>query len=231
MLQKLTNQLSKISNNISMPKYGERIGEGGEKIVYPDPIDPENKVRIELKRGVKDNAQTIGRYYLQKITHLLFPENTSDIYLAGTKPIGHLRMQRIKTDPDHEELQRLIIQGTFTDEQAKRRNQLQRKAAENPKVKELIKKFNDAGLYIDTDGRNFSFDKKGDPKYLDSHGPWNLNRDGTIDEENFDDSLLIKAIQQLSEQKKEEAFKYFKRLTRLKEQIIKNQGKGTKKSL
>jgi hypothetical protein len=203
-----------------MPNYSERIGEGGEKIVYPDPIDPEKKVRIELKRGARDNAQTTGRYYLQKITHLLFPENTPNIYFAGTKPIGNLRMQRASVDPVHEEMQSIIINGAYSDNETKKLNQLQRETAENPKVQALIKNFQDSGLYIDINGRNFAFNEKGEAQYLDSHTPWDLNRDGTIDSENFNESNLLKAILRLPEQRQTKALKYFNRLIILKQQIM-----------
>jgi hypothetical protein len=206
--------------------YQHPIGEGGEKNVFQDPIDPKNKVRIEFKHGMKDVNQIKGRYYLQKIIHLLFPKNTPDIYLAGAKPNSHLRMQRIKADSAHEEMQKIIFRmKSFTDSpgESERLSELERKTTKNPKVEELIKRFHEAGIRIDTFGRNYAFDETGEVQYLDNQRPWELKGDGTISSFNFDENLLHEAILKLPPQRKIDALKYFERLMRLKELTTKNE--------
>jgi hypothetical protein len=56
----------------------ERLGLGGERIVYPDSNHPQQRVRKEMCNGGKESENSVrAKFYLTKILHVLLPKKYS----------------------------------------------------------------------------------------------------------------------------------------------------------
>lgn len=201
----------------------EIIAEGGEKIIRTDPNYP-SKVIGEFKdtEAVYSPNQIKGSYYLNKLMHLLFPQNIPNVDFAATLNKKIIRAEKVEVDELHEQIRKII-----TDLKKRKGNKkllerqlefLENEREANENVGELISQTQRAGLYIEQQGRNFTIEKNGTIKYLDTIIPWELDRFGRITQKNFNPRLLLKAIEKLPAQQREQAMSYFTRLLDLEKQ-------------
>ena len=196
----------------------EKIGGGSYKDVYVSPERP-GEVTIEFKRKL-DNGQIKSAYYLNKIAHLLFPDNVPLLSVAGNTKKSFLRRQksiiraeRIEHDPGHAKMQQLRADKTSLDsgdtdfftEQAKKEN--------DPDVKEFINRAKVAGIFVDDGGVNYSKIPGGKVKYLDLNPAWVYK--GHTMKLGFNADLLAEAISNLPADKKGIAHGYFLSLNEL----------------
>lgn len=202
----------------------EQIGEGFEKIVFSDPKRPEMVIagiREDEVRPVPP-ADIKARYYLQKIIHMLFPKNIPDIHLAATKNGSRLRMQKMELDSAHVRVQKIRSRYLeATEQEVNEWKQLDLEKQSDPRVRELSRKLTAAGVLVDKAGCNFAFNSAGEAQYLDNDAPWFQHLDGTY-AYNYDENLLLRAIQELSEPEKGRTLGYFQRLHTLKKETGKS---------
>jgi len=161
---------------------GEQIGKGSQKRVYEDGVCPEDRVRAEFHTDIVDNRLTVEEiksiYYLNKIANLLFPENWPDIYEAGMKPSKHFVAQRLEVDSMHKTMSDITVRRdenlrgiNVSDRPTEEENDFylgqDEKIKARPEVTKFVEKVQEAGIAIDSSGRNFSFREDGEVQYLD----------------------------------------------------------------
>ncbi|MDD5050472.1 MAG: hypothetical protein PHV93_01890 [Candidatus Pacebacteria bacterium] len=208
-------------------EHGEPIGEGYFKKVYADSENPEKRIHAEFKMPLT-NEQIKSAFYLNKIAHLLFPENIPEIHLAanerGDDPFatwhdrtGYLKADRVSTDETHDKLQTLhkkYFQEELTAEGDESERLLQEEISKKPEVKTFVSLAKASGLNIDSAGQNFSL-KDGVVKYLELNPAWLKRNHEFYPSIYFDKEKLSAAIDKLPEDKKELAKTYFERLVSL----------------
>lgn len=192
----------------------EQIGIGRHKDVYVDSRKPD-RIIAEF-RGVKlDNEQIKSAYYLNKILHLLFPDNVPNVSAAGNAEKSYIESQRIEHDPDHENFQQIMLRQKIVSGFSGRdvRDALT-KRAKDLDVKTFVTKTREAGFIIDTGGINYSKMPGKPVKYLDLNPAWRY-LDGSGKKTiflNFNYEKLLDAINNLPLREKSIATPYFERL-------------------
>ena len=191
-------------------QLGEKLGEGAQKKVYTNKDKPDLAIGI-FNEDIKETPQQIkGRYYLTKILHLLFPKQIPNIHLATSNPhmIEVDRVSVKKLIPKYESLEdKPLAERSLEDQLLKDRNI-------------LFKKILDLGVFPDYHYNNFGYDQDDNLVYLDSVTPWKNDR------RLYDPKKIVIALNNLSENEKEQGFVFLKRLGDLyQEQIALNQNK------
>ena len=203
----------------------EPIGEGGEKKVYDDPNNPNRVVGVYREnRRDKTLNQVKGRYYMQKILHLLFPKNIPDIHESTQ---SHVIIEKKERDSDHLAFQELRMARSLAREKGDFSSSSQEmlaahEAMENKRssgVDNLIRKLMRIGILFDSNIVNFATDSQGVITYLDTFDPWNISRHGekyTLYPQ-YEKEELLQAINKLEDPEKSQALKFFSRLNELQE--------------
>lgn len=206
----------------------EWLGGGLEKDVYEDSIDPQGKVleyigaSLANETGCETVNQTKSRYFLQKILHLLLPQEIPDIHFAGGR---FLRAERREVDEIHTAIQNFIhlTPRDMPMEEYMRANtefgQNSANVMNHPKVQKLKNRLGEVGLIGSFDiekstARNFAFDTNGNAQFLDNNSAWDIDKDGQMTP-NVDFDKLKIAIEGLKEPEKTQALKFFNRLRSL----------------
>lgn len=196
------------------------LGEGKEKKVFINPED-EGRIISEKKEGVEKETprQLKGRYYLQKIVHVLLPDNTPDIYQVSESTEGEqvIDAERISHTSGHELLQEKRRLGE--DEEPAKQKIIEELGGG---MNEVTNALADIGLAfnIDENVGNYTKDEEGNVHYLETFKPWEVDvTDSTKLEMLFDKEELFDAINNITDSKiKEQSLKYFARLLTLFEE-------------
>lgn len=135
----------------NLVRNGQVIGEGLHKKIYQHPTD-ESKVVAVFKHQAWPLEMIKSRFYLNKILHLLFPENIPDIHLAASQPFSLIldKANGLKVSP-------LDLLGNIHKSQ-------------------LMEDLNRVGVTFDPSSTNFIKDKKDKTiKYVDT---FSVEKDG-----------------------------------------------------
>ncbi len=194
---------------------GEPIGAGMQKRVFVAAENPK-KVIAESRDG-KDltQEQIKATYYLNKISHLLFPKNIPAVSQAfNDVNKSYLQMDRAQPDEAHVKANKYIAgigeHGEFWET-----NQYLMENEKDPEIKQFVKTAKEKGIFMDIgSGQNFARDPEGNLLYLDISPAWEYI-EGKIFYW-FDDVLLKQTIEALPEADKSKALNYFERLLALK---------------
>lgn len=203
---------------------------GGERAIYNDPEKPE--IILKETKDNKDNPRLHkATFYLNKILHILFPENIPNIHgvrTAGDKTV--INVEKITWDENHAELMKLIDSHRknppkeWEDPLGDRIFDIEQKIYEDPDVQNLVSKIRSMGISPDTYGRNFIKTPEGKWKYIDTDMAWSYDLEGI--KLNFDFTLLEEAVKEIkSDNDRENGQKWLARLRILFEQeknFIKN---------
>lgn len=179
-----------------------KIHSGAEKSVYENPNNPEQAIGIFHKREAQSTELVIGRFYLTKILHLLFPKNIPDMHLTSSDP------------------QAIIVDKVGNDDKS-----VTYEHRDTSELRGVSSKIESAGIKnLDDYWFNFKFNKDGDIAYVDSFLPWRTEVGRSVRE--YDTERLENAIQNLDDDKRELAMTYLKRLEEAYEKALENSKKG-----
>lgn len=206
------------------------IGIGSEKRIFVHASDPS---RVEgVYRERMSDADIKSVYYYNKLLHILFPDNTMDIYKAGNaknEEASSFVADRAALDEEASvfaqlgvdaEL-RMATEGKFTNEFEQRLSRAEDRGEElmnDERIINLHEKFAGAGVPLDWNHRNFTFDERGEAIFLDVQRPFEdeFNYERRL---RFDPDKLEAAIALLPDQEREVAVGCFKRLMELYESL------------
>ena len=174
------------------PEKLKKIGAGSEKRVYENPNNPDQAIGIFHEYITESSEKIKARFYLTKISHLLFPQNIPDIHLAASDPHA-------------------IVVDRIKDKDMSGRNYGKFYAA----IDEFNLKLKSVGInWIDNYYKNFIFDEQDRLFYVDSFDPWVIigETNKNKSEPSFDKEKLESALQNLEDEKRELGLSYLKRL-------------------
>lgn len=180
------------------------LGEGSEKQVFEHKDNPDLAVGVYREQIQESPETTKGRYYIQKIAHLLMPDNIPDIHLAASDP--HM----VVTDKlDVDEL---------------RTAALYEYTVGKKKIDEAFARLMDFGIEIDDDhSRNFVYDNDLQVKFSDVLAPWVSDEHSDfLLEPMWDSEKLRASLEALPDKSREKGLKYLERLEALKSQEIRH---------
>ena len=209
-------------------RVGEMLGEGSEKKVFVDPDDKRYAKGIFHEELEESPNKIKSRFYLTKILHILYPKNVPDIHMSASKPNMLVvdRVEHDKAQQIHKEIIRVndmivIHGGIATKEERETLDRLNKELSverddrydkSNKKLIDFLKEMEKLKVTVDISWFNFSYDKEGNPVYVDSFEPffaygtsWGFSR-GRIE-------LAIDELE--DEIKKKKAMKYLNRLIAL----------------
>lgn len=200
-------------------KFERRLGEGTEKNVFADPIDPD-KVHAEYKEIRWSRRQVRASFYLTKILHLLLPQNIPDIYSSQYQPHKYVA-QRKHLDVDHKalsDLRKRIETRGLSQEERDLWYALRGRHEEKIAKSQLRDKLTDLRIVFDQNLLNFSIEPSGEVVYLENFSPWTHK---TLTPELklfFDSQKLSEAIDNLDPLHREKGLLYLSRLNSLVEE-------------
>lgn len=183
-------------------KHHEIVGLGGERIVYPDPQRPEQRVRKEKRDGQKEPPNSLrAKFYLTKILHLLLPRNIPDIHRTDIRTDMQI-VERKRLGEDHallnEEVRRYEEGEDVSDELRERASQTKQKILGDARVETLTGAFERLGVLVDAAAVNFGEDAEGNMVYVDTFEPWQKRKDGSL-KPGFDARALQRALSGLED--------------------------------
>jgi hypothetical protein len=159
----------------------EVIGSGAEKVAFNHPYDQDKVVAIYRDRESLTGKEARMKYWLQKILHLLYEDKIPDIHAIYTSPAAQVVEKINKPTSTLPRVRAQVLGG------------LEKRALGS----ELIP----LGIHIDSNDRNFVFNEKGIPVYVDGFyfSVWA-------------DNLRKKITHELHGSNKENALRYLDRL-------------------
>lgn len=199
-------------------KFGNKIGGGKEKNVFEHPDNPDKVIAKLHERWSENKWQFRGRFYLSKILHVLFPKNIPDVHLSaqGTDKILVSEMKNL--DPMHQEIQKLVANGYW---RSPVETTYEKKLESDPCFHDLTRSMAYLGIYLDTAGRNFGYDDRGNLIYVDNDfSPWGINLKSLKINFNFNKENLLVRVNSLPEEQKEKALLYLNRIEDLAEEDL-----------
>lgn len=161
------------------------IGDGADKDVFDHPTDPTKVVAVFKETNVNVN-EVKRRFYVNKILHMLYPDNIPDISLASSKPMS-LILEKAPGKQLQKALPSLKIKFHYLEA-----------------VDKLVKELSSLGVYIDSQYVNFHITREGNVQYIDDfNGSFHFSNDN-----------LVQAIRKrLSPGDQEKALRYLTRLS------------------
>jgi hypothetical protein len=204
----------------------EPIGVGHEKKVYDDPHSKERVVGVYHEHlQNKTLNQVKGRYYLQKILHLLFPKNIPDIHESTQSYVVTDKKER---DIDHMAFQELKKAQLAANEKGEDTSSLYWPIKEkfdaiedkgNAEANRLIGKLSQMRVVFDSSLINFSTGSDGNVTYLDTFDPWfiGIAEKHLILIPHYNKEKLLQVINTLEDPEKSQALKFFYRLNELQD--------------
>ena len=203
------------------------FGEGREKRVYK--LDEKRILALYKDNETKDLLELRQLFYLQKIAHLLFPDNIPDIVQAGVNP-SHYIAEKVDFDETSSVLRQDDLR--FWRDLPRRYSDDDRvEEAEKQVEKEVgksgvIRNLHRAGILIEAIPQNFAIDPQGIVHYVDTVDvhQYDPRNDVIV---TYDHKKLKRAIEsRLVDHDKDLALKYWRRLGELGGQMMIPRRKG-----
>lgn len=150
------------------------LGEGDDKKAFVDPREDE-RVILEIKKdgtGEKYSPRLLkGAFYLNKIAHLLIPNSVPEMYQASESLDGQQMFdrERIAHTPAHKRLQ--MDRRSGRDEERSKTRMEREMGSEMQEVDLELERIG-LGFSIDPNVANYSSDKAGNVRYLETFMPW-----------------------------------------------------------
>ncbi len=167
----------------SVVSNSDIVGFGKEKVVYEHPTREREVIALGHNPGRIDPLEAKARYYVSKLTHLLFPEIIPDVSMVSSNPY-------------------IIIMDKVEGQRLSEDAELDGKSYW-PDILRIQRKFDLLRIFIDHYGHNFILDPDGNIKYVD----------GFEDVFDIDEKLVKEAIEKnLEGSKKRKAHVYLYRI-------------------
>lgn len=138
------------------------IGEGADKVVYDHPTDP-TKVVAVFKYDDKDINAIKRRFYVNKVLHMLYPDNIPDISLASSNPMS------------------LILEKASGEQLDPSKPNFDKKSQYFAAVQALSDELESLGINIDSNYVNFHIATNGMVQYVDDFsGRFNVTNNDLV---------------------------------------------------
>jgi hypothetical protein len=218
------------------PKVFKEIGEGTQKRAFLDVKNPDS-VTLEFKWPWR-NEEIKAMFYIQKIAHLLFPNETIDVLQVGNvtdeqgKTTAYARTEYVSpaSDPTHQRLQEILkpVEGLAYEleeggEAEAELRAIMKESRKDKRVQAWYRLYAKVGLEnrLAPLGRQDRIvDEQGNFKTVDIAVPWYIDDDKPEYKELlFDPKKLARAIAQLPEATRGRAHVYYERLLELCRQV------------
>jgi len=224
----------RFENPQQKPDRFEKVGEGTQKFAYRNEDDP-GSIYLEFKHE-HSNVEMKAMFYIQKIAHLIFPDETVAVQQVGSVTNKNGRITNFartefvsqETDPVHLRMQEMYrgVGGDYSLIKGKEKKEIKKyytASLNDSRVRAFLRQFAKAGLEnrLAMFGRQDRIETGNDKfKYVDIAPPWYIDEEYPETKELlFDPKKLKKAIEQLPEASQKKAFVYFDRLLDLCRQV------------
>ena len=200
------------------------IGVGTEKRIFQS---THNDTHVEgVYHKPLSNEEIKGVYYYNKLLHILFPVNTTDIHRAGNTEVSSFIADHVVLDEQAQEFADLGVEIDTRNEvpdgelfeRIGEGNEKGYKFMNDERVEQLHNKFATVGVPLDWNHRNFTLDKNGEVIFLDMQRPYQEEFRGER-RLNFDLDKLKSAIDKLDGNQRQLALTCFERIMELHRQL------------